>query len=113
MRSYNERWNLIRATKALGWKTPNQCIEQSFVTVLAYMTMMKEKYARDHQSIYNLDKEGNAFVAIPKPTPVARKEAKAKKVTKVDRYLQWLDWDQKDKLKSFLPLPVMSQIFSS
>lgn len=112
MRSYNERWNLLRATKALGWKTPNQCIERSFVTMLCYMEMVKERYAKNNRSVYDLDKEGNAFMVIPKPAAQVKTKNQTKRVTQVGRYLQWLEWDQKNKLKSILSLPVMSQIFS-
>ena len=112
MRSYNERWNVLRATKALGWRTPDQCIEQAFVNVLTYIEMIKEKYAENNRSVYDLDKQGNAFVPIPKTQPLPKKINSIKKVTQVDRYLQWLDWDQKNTKKTLLPLPVMSQIYS-
>ena len=112
MRSYNERWNVLRATKALGWKTPDQCIEQAFVNVLTYMQMMKEKHAPGSQEVYALNKAGDAYMLPPKPQPLPRKQNKAKKPTQVDRYLKWLDWDQKNTKKTLLPLPVMSQIYS-
>ncbi len=112
MRSYNERWNMLRATKALGWNTPNQCVEGAFVRALAYLELMSEKHTPDKATIYTYGSDGVAYVPTPKPQPVTRKKAKVKKTNYVDRYLQWLDWDNKKHQKALLPLPAMSQIFS-
>lgn len=97
-RSYNERWNAMRATKALGWKTPNECVRQAFVRAAAYIAILTE--ARNS----TID---------PQAQLLPRKKAKIKRITATDRYLQWHDWDQKKSQKAYLPLPVMSQIFSS
>jgi hypothetical protein len=112
MRSYNERWNVLRATRALGWKTPEQALEAAFVRVLAYLAIMRETYAPAAKSVCEINPEGEAQLLVPKPQPQPRNKTKIKRTTTLNRYLQWQDWDQKKSHKAFLPLPVMSQIFS-
>jgi transposase InsO family protein len=112
MRGYNGRWNEIRATKSLGWKTPNQCVEASVVRAMVYLKLMVEKYPHGQQPIYRYDQNGNAIMTVPKDVTVPSRKIKIKKPTAVDRYMQWHDNDQKKTYKAFLPaLPVMSQIF--
>jgi transposase InsO family protein len=112
MRSYNGRWNTLRATKALGWKTPDQCVEAGLVRAIVYLRLMSEKYTPGQQPVYCYDSEGTAYMPIPKDRPLPRKKPKTKKMSAVDRYLQWQQWDQKKTNKAYLSLPVMSQIFS-
>lgn len=111
MRGYNGRWNSLRATKALGWKTPDQCIELACVRAIVYLRLMAEKDVSVQQPVYRYDSEGNAYMPIPKDRPLPRKKIKIKKPSAVDRYLKWQQWDQKKSYKTYLPLPVMSQIF--
>lgn len=110
MKSYNQRWNQIRATKALGWKTPIEAIESAAIRAIAFLIFMKEKYPTPIAPSYALNSNGDAFFSVPKPR--TRKKIKRKRVSHLDRYLQWLDSDDKKNLKALLPLPVMSQIFS-
>ena len=110
MRGYNERWNSLRATKALGWQTPDQCIEQACVRAIVYLNVLNERRANKIEPLHTYDSNSNARLPIPIPTAI--KKSKPRKKSQVDRYLQWLDWDQKQNPKALLPLPVMSQIFS-
>ena len=112
MRSYNGRWNAMRATKALGWKTPDQCVEAAFVRAIVYLRLNSEKYPSGQSPVYYYDSQGNAYMPIPKDRPRPRKKITIKKISAVDRYLQWHEADQKKTHKAYLPLPVMSQIFS-
>jgi len=113
MRSYIERWNGSRATKALGWQTPNQCVDAGFVRALAYLMEMQVRYAPGAVAAYNINTAGDAFIRVEKPQPQPRKKQKPKKLTSLDRYLQWLDWDEKQGARALAPLlPVMSKIFS-
>ena len=96
MRGYNGRWNELRATKALGWKTPNQAVEMAYVRVLA-MSL-------------HLTKSVDVPVQLLKPILVKRK---TKKLSYVDRYLKWLEWDdQKKAVKLAILMPQMSKNFS-
>jgi transposase InsO family protein len=111
MRSYNGRWNEVRATKALGWKTPNQSIVAAIVRAIVFIKMIVERYAPDQKPVYSLDLNGNAVMSVPRRPPKGPIKIKIKKLSAVDRYLQWQEEDQK-KYKAYFPLPVMSQIFS-
>ena len=111
MRGYNGRWNEVRATKALGWKTPNQSIVAAILRAIVYLRLVVEKYTPDQKPNYNIDLNGNAVMSVPRRSPKPARKRKIKKPTAVDRYLQWHDEDQK-KHKAYLALPVMSQIFS-
>ena len=112
MKGYNDRWNNLRATQALGWKTPNQCVEAGFVRAIVYLNLMGEKFAPKTQALIQYNLNGDAYLPIPKVQQSVKTETKLKKTTAVDRYLKWLDWDQKTKLKSIITLPLMSQNFS-
>ena len=111
MRGYNGRWNEVRATKALGWKTPNQSILTAIIRAIVYLRLVIEKYTPDQKPVYNIDPNGNAVMLVPRRSPKPKKKRKIKKLSAVDRYLNWYDEDQK-KHKAYLPMPVMSQIFS-
>jgi transposase InsO family protein len=97
MRGYNGRWNEVRATKALGWKTPDQAVEQAYVRALV--------------CFLNLKKAATPVVEPPKP---AAPQRKPKPLSSVDRYLQWLEWDDQSKkpLKAAILLPQMSRSYS-
>ena len=95
MKGYNGRWNEIRATKALGWKTPWGAIEWSYVRMLACLMMLQRP---------------------PKAElPVSVNKAKPKKLSTTGRYLQWLNWDeaQRKQTKALFYLPQISQNFSA
>ena len=110
MRGYIGRWNSLRATKALGWKTPEQSLEHAYVRAASWIMYLREQYSPQSKAALGMTKAGDVYFPIPKPP--ARKREKSKRITQVDRYLLWHEWDRKKNLKAFLPLPVMSQIFS-
>lgn len=112
MRGYNDRWNNLRFTKGLGWRTPNQCVENGYVRAVAYLMAMAEKYPQQIKPLHAVSSMGNIYLPIPKAQPQPRKTKSRRKLTFVDRYLQWHEWDRKKTLKAVLPLPVMSQNFS-
>ena len=112
MKSWNERWNTLRATKALSWRTPNESLEAACVRAAAYVSLLGDRYP-GNRGLYTYDRDFNAQIVIPKPTPLPRKAKKRRPLSQTDRYLQWHDWDKKKSAKSILPLPVMSQIFST
>lgn len=98
-RAYNERWNRHRHTKALGWQTPEMALEAACVRILVWFSMLQDRHGSDaSEPIVRMDKEGNQFIPIPKRTSSTvrrRRGAKANKISAVNRYLQWLDWDEK------------------
>lgn len=106
-RFYNQRWNERRKTKTLGWKTPEQVIEESYVRAIAYLLHISER-SPGEQTFVIMTESGDTMLPIPKPTKIK----KAKKLNAVDRYLQYMDWEDRQRLKSLGPLVAMSQIFS-
>lgn len=97
--AYNERWNEKRHTKALGWKTPLTALADAFVRALTWIQLWLEKYGRLCQpSIVTIDAEGNQIIPLPPKasSPVRRRRGtRTKKISAVNRYLQWLEWDEK------------------
>jgi hypothetical protein len=113
MRSYNERWNMLRATKALGWLTPDQCVDRAYVRAAAFLICMHDRYvSKGSRQIVQHNSNGDAYLIVPKPQRRPRKSTKPSRPTFFDRYMTWHDADQKKTLKSYLPLPFISQIFS-
>ena len=91
-RSYNERWNSLRRTKALGWKTPDQVVENAYVACLAWSMVVRPP---------------------EKPIEIAPvKKKRPKRGNLVSRYLQWMEYDDKMYPKAILPVSTISQNFS-
>jgi len=96
MRGYNGRWNELRATKALGWNTPDQAVENAYVRAIAWLLHLQ-----------------SAKSVVEQSKSVAPK-IKIKRLSSVDRYLQWLEWDDQNKktAKCLVLLPQMSNSYS-
>jgi transposase InsO family protein len=112
MRSWNDRWNEQRATKALGWKTPNEALVAATLSCVARMINLQKRLGIAPSEIIKADLTGNLVLQVPTTKP--EKVSKIKKVKKknmVDRYLTWADGEAK-KLKSLLVLPTIYQIYS-
>lgn len=107
MRSWNERWNGSRHTATLGWRTPNEVIVQSYVGYLVFWL----NWVEQTNSLAIL-KEDGIFTLTIKPPPRPRKIKKPKRKTAVDRYLTWMDGEEKKSMKSISAVPAMSQILS-
>ena len=106
MRGWNERWNNVRHTKKLGWRTPNEVVEAAYVGYLVFWLNWSDR----HQPIARLNGEGIFVYLVPSPlTP--RKRRRPKRRGFVDRYLTWMDGEEKKTLKSIIAVPAMSQIF--
>lgn len=88
-RFYNIRWNERRATKTLGWLTPNEVLLQSYVTAYAYMSLMQEKYC-PQPIVAQVSLE-----TIRENIRARLSKKKIKKSSAVSRYLKYLDWEQK------------------
>lgn len=99
-RGYNDRWNGLRATRALGYCTPNEVIEEAYVKALAMHLIWKIKAVSEI-----------APTAIGWPAAQPKKN-RTRKVSAVDKYLKYLEWADKKKLPAFLTYPTMSQNFS-
>lgn len=111
MRSWNERWNEQRATKALRWRTPNEVIFAAGVAWVAHLIYFQSRLPEGVTSMVKIDSEGNLSLPLPKASKPPIPE-KPKEKNYVDRYLTWMDGEAK-KLKSILVLPPIYQIFSN
>lgn len=110
--SYNERWNSLRYTKALGRKTPDQALEDAYVRALVGLSIMTEKYKTNKNNIINWDEHFNASIPAPTPPLIKTRPTARKGKNSVNRYFQWLDWDEKKSSKSIFFVPMMSPISS-
>ena len=109
-KGYNDRWNNQRRTKVLGWLTPSQTIELSYVKTLALMLFIKNE---GNTAFYKLDAQGDAYIPIPKPVKVAKLKIKTRKKSSVDKYLDYLEWADKNKYRCIIfGNPSISQNFS-
>jgi transposase InsO family protein len=96
IKGYNERWNLIRRTKTLGWKSPDEVVQESYVRSLGWLMWIKGVYPQTE---------------VIKSRPKKIRTRKNRGV--VRRYLQFLEWESKNKAKAVAWLPTMSQNFSA
>jgi transposase InsO family protein len=110
MRSWNERWNDLRATKALRWRTPNEVILASTLAWVAHLLCFQARLPKGTIPMVRIDADGNLFLPVPE-TPKLPVLEKPKDKNFVDRYLAWMDGEAK-KLKSLQILPTIYQIFS-
>lgn len=109
-RGYNDRWNNHRVTKTLGWKTPNEVILEAYIKVLAVLWLIRSDL---NKAVHNLNSQGDAFIAIPKPKKHPTKKIRTRKASITEKYLSYLEWDvSKKKLPMFFIYPTMSQNFS-
>ena len=107
---YNDRWNNVRATKTLGWKTPNEVLVAAQIRVLAVLIFVQNER---NKSAYELNALGNAWLPIPKPEKRPKKKIQTRKPGAVEKYLKYLEWDDsKKKLPIFFTSPSISQNFS-
>ena len=109
MRSWNHRWNDQRATKSLGWKTPNESITQVCVVWVGAMLNFQEKL-KGAAFFGKIDEQGNIFLPVPKTKSPPRPK-KPRNKDFVDRYLAWMDGETK-KLKIVAPVTLIYQNFS-
>ena len=105
MAEYNKIWNEERPTKTLGWKTPIEVVEESYVRAAAYLRLILERFKEPDVTMERVDTAGGYIIRPPLPK-------KPKKPTATDRYLKYLDWEHKKTLKVYLPVPTIFQIFS-
>ena len=90
---YNDRWNQTRRTKRLRFKTPSETVWQSYVVMIAWLNGLMQRYRPDDKSLARLDSNGDAYVEVK----VRKKKNKTRRKSKIDRYLDYLDWEEKNK----------------
>lgn len=93
--SYNERWNRLRYTKALGRRTPEQALEHACVRVLTWIGILTERYHLNKNNIITWDQELNASVKAPDPKKLKSRPSTRRRTSVVNRYLQYDEWSRK------------------
>ena len=109
VRGWNQRWNERRPTAKLGWRTPAEVIENAYVGYIVFWLAWSDR----HQTLARLNAEGLFEMPTPSAAPPPRKSKKPKRRSTVDRYLAWMDGEEKKSLKSVIAVPAMSQILSA
>ena len=116
-KEYNTHWNAERPTKALGWRTPNEAVREAGIRALAYLKLMLPPQTWERPKYVKTVMVGLGKITAPaseiKKIKEIMKPKKTKQKTHVDRYLQYLAWADKQKIKSWLPVPMILQNFSS
>lgn len=116
-KEYNLLWNDGRPTKTLGWLTPNEVIEQAIIRAIAYLKIMLPKSAWEKSKQMTTISTESGRILVPRGQIKSIRESlappkKPKPLSQVDRYLQYLAWEDKQKIKSWLTVPMILQKFS-
>jgi hypothetical protein len=112
-RLYNERWNERRKTKALGWKTPWEAVLEGHIRAWAYLMQMHAHFSETSECTRSEVDQGRRELAlVPQPASAAVDEPRPKRVNYVDRYLQYVDWENRKRLKTLLLPVAMSLSYS-
>jgi len=95
---YNERWNERRKTKVLGWKTTMEAVTEACIRTFAWLLMPKDQYRKDKKPLVKITDEGTFYVPIHKAKTAKQKpKNKTPRKSAVRRYLEWRDWDEKNR----------------
>lgn len=87
---YNDRWNNRRKTKALRWRTPIEVLEDFLVYTIA-VVMNYRKRPCD---------QAKPALALKLKEKTGANKIKPRRLTATNRYMQWLDWDSKNRKKA-------------
>lgn len=116
-RHYNQRWNEERPTKTLGWLTPEEVVKEAYVRAMVCLRLLLPQSVRKKpEAKATLDLGFGSITAAKSEIRRLKNEmkppAKPKKISAVDRYLQYMDWEAKNKIKVWYPMPLILQNFS-
>ena len=84
---YNRRWNTRRYTKALGWRTPEKVVKDSYLKAALLMQIYAPKFLEKSSDRYQV----KTTMAGKIVTKISKK--KTKMLNHTERYLQFLKWD--------------------
>lgn len=91
--AYEERWNRVRKTKAIGWKTPEESLRDAYIAVLAWFKLLGMPWP---QTVLKIPKKTDKTSS----TKNIKKTKNKKRVSQVSRYLKWMEEDAKKYGKS-------------
>ena len=116
-KEYNRVWNEDRPTKTLAWKTPDEAVHDAYVRAIAYLKLVLPAKAFERPKYIQKKIFGSGTIYAPRSdmnriTALLGPPKRPKQISSVNRYLQYLDWEERQKIKAFLPVPVILQNFS-
>ena len=116
-RKHNLKWNDERYTKTLGWKTPNEVIEEAKIRAFIYLkiTTPKTAWPRHRKTKRVLTSGAEVFVEhgeVKKFRAAIKTKRISQSKKQIDRYLSYLDWVDKKTIKAWALMPVILQNFS-
>ena len=116
-RTHNLKWNEERETKTLGWKTPNQVVDEAIIRAYFYLKLHlpKSAWGKSKKMHRLLTESGTILVAqgeVTKMRETLRPPKKAKPLSASARYLLYLDWLDRQNIKSWISVPLILQNFS-
>ena len=90
---YNQRWNESRRTKRLGFKTPQEAVINSYAVIIAWFSILQEKYQPAAVPLVKLTQNGDAYVEVkaPKAKKPKNKTSRKSKSSRIRDYLIWGD----------------------
>ena len=114
---YNVIWNERRPTKTLGWFTPNEVLFNASVRAVVYLKVMVASFNWENPKNLKTVKMGNSLVTAPRQELKSLKQKlkakNPKQKSRLTRYLDYLAAVDKQKLKSWLTVPMILQNFSN
>ena len=99
---YEYRWNNVRRTKALKRRTPREAVEYSYVTTLAFLSYMKDRYDSKTEPLLKMLKTGDLVHRLKNKVQIIKK--RTKRISFVNRYLQYLKWDENNCVLYLSPI---------
>lgn len=102
--AYQYRWNAVRRTKAINRLSPNEVVANSYPLALAYLEVMRSKLAPLEKPFLTILKSGDIIHHFKENKKPTKKKIRTKKLSAVNRYLKYLEWDDQNCI---LILPTM------
>lgn len=90
---YNQRWNESRRTKRLSFKTPYEAVINSYAVVIAWFSLLQEKYQPAAVPLVKFTPDGDTYVEvrITKPKKQKNRTSRKSKAGRIRDYLIWGD----------------------
>ena len=105
---HNTYWNEERATETLSWLTPSETVDKAYIRAVAWIKYLLRVYPRPKMKTITT---ASGYIKAEKSFKIPKLK-KTKKKSYVDRYLQWMEWNEKNPYKCLVPMTPISKIFS-
>ena len=101
---YNYRWNNVRRTKTLNRHTPSEVVRNSYVFTLAYLKIMSERFSTGEKPLLQMISTGDLVHKLRTKKSVKKTKNRTKRISLVNRYLQYLKWDENNCVLFMSPI---------